>query len=577
LTAPTSPADDVTSAATSGDDEPMIAFGTRRARWVLLATVGASGMAFLDSTVVNVALPRIGDDLNTELGGLQWVINGYLLATSALILLGGSLGDIFGRRRVFLTGVVLFAAASITCGVAPNVTLLVGARVLQGVGGALLTPGSLAILEASFRPDDRPRAIGAWSGLSGVASAIGPFLGGWLIDAASWRWVFLINVPLAVLVVVVTLRHVPESLNPHAPRQVDYAGAVLIGLALAGLSWGLISAGDMGWTSPTVLLPLVGAVIALAAFVVVERRSSHPMVPPSLFTIAQFRAVNMVTVAVYAGLGTVFFLLVVQLQTVLGYSALEAGAATLPITLCMLVLSSRSGMLAVRIGPRLQMSVGPLVVAAGFVFMSTIDAGTSYVTGVLPGVLLVGLGLAATVAPLTATALGAVDDDHAGIASGVNTTVARAAQLAAVAAIPLAAGISGDSYRDADAFSDGFAKGMMIGAVLVALGGVIGWLTVRNVVQAKEVVEAGPGTAEEAEAPAAAVAAAAAEAGLEPAPAEVGRRAAAALAASGRSPELHAALHPAARFHCGLEGTAFQGVPIPPPPRRSSEDDATAA
>ncbi|HEV7762095.1 MAG TPA: MFS transporter, partial [Acidimicrobiales bacterium] len=449
---------------------------------------------------------------------------------------------------ILILGVVWFTAASLLCALAPSPSWLTAARALQGIGAALLTPGSLAILEASFRSDDRPRAIGAWSGLSGVASAIGPFLGGWLIDAASWRWVFLINVPLAVLVVLVTLRHVPESRNVHAPRQIDFAGALLIGLALAGLSWGLISAGDLGWASPTVLLPLVGAVVALAAFVRVEQRSSHPMVPPSLFSIAQFRAANLVTVAVYAGLGTVFFLLVVQLQTVLGYSALEAGAATLPITLCMLLLSSRSGMLAVRIGPRLQMSVGPLIVAAGFVFMSQVDAGTTYLTGVLPGVLLVGLGLASTVAPLTATALGAVDDDHAGIASGVNTTVARAAQLAAVAAIPLAAGITGDSYRDPAAFSDGFSKGMMIGAALVALGGVIGWLTVRNVVQAKEVVDAGP-----AAEPAVATDA-------EPTPADIGQRAAAALASSGQAPELH----PAARFHCGLEGPAFHGVPTPP-------------
>jgi len=555
-TGQTSPASPTT---VSSSDEPLIAFGTRRARWVLLATVGASGMAFLDSTVVNVALPQIGNDLDTELAGLQWVINGYLLATSALILLGGSLGDIMGRRRIFLTGVVIFAIASITCGVAPNVGLLVAARVVQGIGGALLTPGSLAILEASFRPDDRPRAIGAWSGLSGVASAIGPFLGGWLIDAASWRWVFLLNVPLAVLVVLVTLRHVPESLNPHAARQIDYAGALLIGGALAGVSWGLIAAGDLGWASAEVVLPLVGSVLAFAGFVVVERRSSHPMVPPSLFSIAQFRAANLVTVAVYAGLGTVFFLLVVQLQTVLGYSALEAGAATLPITLCMLALSSRSGMLAVRIGPRLQMTAGPLVVAAGFLLMAQIDAGTTYVTGVLPGVLLVGLGLAATVAPLTATALGAVDDDHAGIASGVNTTVARAAQLAAVAAVPLAAGITGDSYRDPGEFADGFMKGMMIGAGLVALGGVVGWLTVRN-----EVRPAIP----EAEV-------------LEPAPADLtpaqaGQRAAAALVAAGRAPALHLDLHPAARFHCGLEGPAFHSAPIPPR-RRSPDDDATAA
>jgi EmrB/QacA subfamily drug resistance transporter len=540
--------------AVSATDEGMLAFGTRRARWVLLATVGASGMAFLDSTVVNVALPRIGDDLNTELSGLQWVINGYLLTTSALILLGGSLGDLFGRRRVFLTGVVIFAGASIMCGVAGNVGLLIGARVVQGVGGALLTPGSLAILEASFRPDDRPRAIGAWSGLSGVASAIGPFLGGWLIDAASWRWVFFLNVPIAVMVVLVTVRHVPESRNVHASRQIDVVGASTIGLALAGLSWGLISAGDDGFGSASVVVPLVLGAVALGAFVLAEMRSSHPMVPPALFRVAQFRAANLVTVAVYAGLGTVFFLLVVQLQTVLGYSALEAGAATLPITLLMLGLSSRSGMLAVRIGPRLQMSVGPLIVAAGFLVMSQIDAGTTYVTGVLPGVLLVGLGLATTVAPLTATALGAVDDDHAGIASGVNTTVARASQLAAVAAIPLAAGISGKSYRDPAAFSDGFSKGMMIGAALVALGGILGWLTVRNAVQSKTPV-----------APATPV-----DVGTEPEPTPPAQPTPTPAAAA-------TAADTATRFHCGLEGTAFHGCPTPPSPTSSSPPDASAA
>lgn len=437
-------------------------------------------MAFLDGTVVNVALPQIGNDFDTDMAGLQWVINGYLVATSALILLGGSLGDIFGRRRVFLAGVVLFAVASVACGMAPNVWMLVGARLVQGVGGALLTPGSLAILEASFRQEDRGRAIGAWSGLSGVASAIGPFLGGWLIDAASWRWVFLINIPLAAVVIVVTVWHVPESRNVDADGRVDVPGAVLIALALAGASWGLIAAGDSGWTSPAVVVPLAVSVVALGAFVVTELRSAHPMVPPSIFKSAQFRAANIVTVVVYGGLGIVFFLFVLQLQLVLGYSALEAGAASLPITVLMLVLSSRSGHLAERIGPRLQMSVGPLLVAAGLAVMATVGAGDTYVTGVLPGVLLVGLGLAATVAPLTSTALAAVDDHHAGVASGVNTTVARASQLAAVAVVPVVAGISGDAYRDAAQFTDGYQTGMMIASVLVAAGGVLGWLLVRN-------------------------------------------------------------------------------------------------
>jgi EmrB/QacA subfamily drug resistance transporter len=457
-----------------------LAFGSAAGRWVLIATVGASGMAFLDGTVVNVALPEIGREFNSELSGLQWVLNGYLLATSALILLGGALGDMLGRRRVFLTGIVVFAVASAACGAAPSVGVLVLARVLQGVGGALLTPGSLAILEAGFRQGDRARAIGAWSGLTGVSSAIGPFLGGWLVDNASWRWVFLINLPLACVVVLITLRHVPESRNPTASHHVDVLGALLIGGSLAALSWGLIAAGDRGWADPEVVVPLIAGVLGLVAFVVAELRERQPMVPPAIFAEPQFRAANLVTVAVYAGLGTVFFLLVVQLQQVLGYSALEAGAATLPITLLMLTLSSRSGLLAARIGPRLQMSVGPLLVAAGFVILSQVDAGDHYLPAVFPGVVVVGLGLSATVAPLTSTALGSVDDRFAGVASGVNTTVARAAQLAAVAAIPVLAGIGGDAYQNPAEFSDGFHVGMLIGAALVTLGGILGWLTVRN-------------------------------------------------------------------------------------------------
>jgi len=447
---------------------------------VLLATVGASGMAFLDSTVVNVALPHIGEDLGTDMAGLQWIVNGYLLATAALILLGGSLGDIFGRRRIFLVGVVTFAIASVACGVATSVGLLVAARVVQGVGGALLTPGSLAILEASFRPSDRPRAIGAWSGLSGVASAIGPFLGGWLVDSGSWRAVFLINIPLAIVVILVTLKHVPESFDPQANRQIDVTGAALVALSLGTLSWGLIGAGSRGWGAPSVVIALVAGVVAMGAFVVAESRSSHPMLPLGIFRSAQFRAANLVTVAVYAALGGVFFLLTIQLQQVLGYSALEAGAATLPITLLMLMLSARSGALAARIGPRLQMTVGPLLIAVGIMLMTQIEAGVSYWTGVLPAVIVTGLGLATTVAPLTSTALGAVDDRHAGVASGVNTTVSRAAQLAAVAVLPVAVGLTGDDFLRPEVFSDGFRAAMMITAVLAAAGGVIAWLTVRN-------------------------------------------------------------------------------------------------
>jgi EmrB/QacA subfamily drug resistance transporter len=454
---------------------------------VLAATVLGSGIAFLDSTVVNVALPQIGEDLDTGVDGLQWVINGYLLAVSSLILLGGSLGDRLGRKRIFQIGVIVFAMGSALCSVAPNAPALVVARVVQGVGGALLTPSSLAILEASFRPVDRPQAIGAWSGLSGVASAVGPFLGGWLVDAASWRWIFLINLPLALFVLVVAARHVPESSDPDAPREIDAAGALLVALALGGLSWGLIAAGDRGWGSASVWAALIAGAASLVLFVAVERRKAHPMVPPQIFASAQFRAANLVTAAVYAALGGTFFLLVVQLQTVLGYSAIAAGAATLPITFLMLALSARSGALAARIGPRLQMTVGPLLVAAGSLLMTRIEAGSRYATDVLPAVLVMGLGLATVVAPLTSTALSATEDRYAGVASGVNTTVARAAQLAAVAAIPIAAGITGESYLDPAKFSDGFGLAMVITAALAAVGGLIALVAIHNPERVPEV------------------------------------------------------------------------------------------
>lgn len=468
------------SAAGGNGADGGIAFGSVRGRWVLLATVSASGMAFLDATVVNVALPSIGRDLDTDVAGLQWVLNGYLLTTSALLLLGGSLGDRLGRRRVFLTGVAIFATASIGCAVAPNVGALVAARVLQGVGSAFLTPGSLAILQASFAPADRSRAIGAWSGMTGVSSAMGPFVGGWLVDAGDWRWVFLLNVPLAVMVLLVSLRHVPESSNPDAATSTDVSGAVLVAVGLAAGSWGLVSAGSWGWSDPGVVLALAGAVGALVGFAVAELRSAHPMVPPRIFAIRQFRAANQVTVTVYAGLGVVFFLLVIQLQQVLDYSALEAGAATLPITLLMLILSSRSGRLADRIGPRLQMSAGPLLVALGFLWMSRIGGGDSYLADVLPPVLVVGLGLSATVAPLTSTALSALDDRYAGVASGVNNTVSRASQMAAVAAIPVFAGITGDALDDPARFSSGFQTAMLIGAGLVMCGALVGLVGIRN-------------------------------------------------------------------------------------------------
>jgi EmrB/QacA subfamily drug resistance transporter len=463
-------------APTSAD----LAASSARGRWVLWATVLGSGMAFLDATVVNVALPEIGDDLNADVAGLQWVLNGYLVVLSSLILLGGSLGDRFGRRRIFQIGVIAFALASVGCAVAPNVPMLVLGRVFQGVGGALLTPGSLAILEASFRTDDRSRVIGAWSGLTGVASAVGPFLGGWLVDAWTWRAIFLLNLPLAAFVVLVADRHVPETSDTERAGPIDVPGVLLIALTLGGLSWSLITAGDRGWTDPSVLGALIAALVGAVSLVQIERRRPNPMVPPEMFRSRQFVGANLVTVIVYAALGGVFFLLVVMLQEAMGYSAIEAGAATLPITLLMLAFSAQSGELAHRIGPRAQMTVGPLVVGVGMLMLSRIDDGSRYLTAVLPAVTVVGLGLVTVVAPLTSTALGAVADRYAGVASGVNTTVARSAQLAAVAALPLAVGLTGDAYRDPVQVSDGFSQAMMITALLAGVGGLIAFGLIRN-------------------------------------------------------------------------------------------------
>jgi EmrB/QacA subfamily drug resistance transporter len=456
-----------------------IAYGTPRGRAVLLATVLGSSMAFLDGTVVNVALPAIGRDLDAEIAGLQWIINGYTLPLAALILLGGSLGDHFGRRRVFVVGVVWFATASLLCAIAPNLLVLVLARALQGIGGALLTPGSLAIIEASFRADDRARAIGAWTGLGGIAGAIGPFVGGGLVITVGWRWVFLVNLPLAVLVILVALRWVPETRDPEAARGIDVPGAALATLGLAGLTFGLIAWPDLGMSSPAVWAPLAAGIVALGLFVLVEARSRHPMLPLEVFSSRLFTATNLVTFAVYAALAGVFFVLVVALQVVAGFSPIAAGAALLPVTIIMLFLAARGGALGQRIGPRIPMTIGPLVAAAGVVLMARIEPGESFLRGVLPGTVLLGLGLSLTVAPLTSTVLGAVDVRHAGLASGVNNAVARAAGLLAVAAVPLVAGITPAVYEAPVRFGQAADRALLACAVLLAVGGLLSWLTVR--------------------------------------------------------------------------------------------------
>jgi len=458
-----------------------VAYDSGTGRRILLATVLGSSLVMLDATVVNVALPAIGRDLGGGIGGLQWVVDSYLLTLAALILLGGSLGDRYGRRRIFVIGAVWFAVASLLCGLAPSLPLLIAARALQGVGGALLTPGSLALIEASFVPEDRPRAVGAWSGLGGIATAIGPFVGGWLVQSASWRLIFLLNLPLAVVVALIS-RRIPESSDPNAARHLDVYGAGLAIVGLAGVTFALIEAPERGATDPIVLIAALTGIAALIGFVLVEARSRMPMLPLAIFRSRQFTGANLVTLAVYGALGATFFLLVVFLQQGLGYSPIAAGAATLPTTLIMLLLSARAGALAQRIGPRVPMTVGPLMAGLGIALLARISVGSSYLLDVLPALLVFSLGLSLTVAPLTATVLGAAEDRYAGIASGVNNAVARTAGLIAVAALPPIAGLSGDAFSDPAALQAGFRMAMLLAAGLCVAGGVLAWLTIRNAV-----------------------------------------------------------------------------------------------
>ncbi|HEY0936326.1 MAG TPA: DHA2 family efflux MFS transporter permease subunit [Trebonia sp.] len=469
--------------ASAGPAPAGLRYGSPAGRWALAATVLGSGIAALDATVVNIALPAIGRDFHASVASLQWVIDGYTLPLAGLLLLGGALGDAYGRRKVFLIGIVWFALASLACGLAPDDGFLIAARALQGAGAALLTPGSLAILQASFAPQDRSKAIGAWSGLGGVAAAAGPFLGGWLIGAVSWRLVFFINLPVAVAVLAIAARHVPESRAPGPRPPLDVTGALTISLALAGLTYGLIDASADGWTSPVVLASLAAGVILFAAFCTVELRSSHPMLPLTVFRARQFSAANAVTFVDYAALGGALFLVPVVLQEVSGYSPLQAGMALLPLTAIMLALSARSAALASRIGPRLQMTVGPLLIAAGMALFARVHGSGDYLTQVLPAVLVLGLGLAANVAPLTATALSAAPAEHSGIASAVNNDVARAAGLIAVAVLPALAGLTGAAYLHPAALTRGFHVAVLIAAAVAAAGGLLAALTIRNPVR----------------------------------------------------------------------------------------------
>jgi EmrB/QacA subfamily drug resistance transporter len=455
-----------------------LSFRSASGRWVVVATALGSGMAMLDGSVVNVALRQIGEHLDASLAQLQWITNGYLLALASLILVGGSLGDRYGRRRVFLIGVGWFALASARCAAAQDPSQLIAARVLQGIGGALLTPGSLAMIQSAFRTEDRGRAIGAWAGFGGIATAVGPFVGGWLVEYASWRWVFLINLPLAAVTVLITLRHAPESRDTESAQHFDVAGAGLATLSLVGVTFALIEA----TTLPAAAVATSAAVGLLAglAFVLVEQRRLHPMMPTHLFASRQFSAANGMTLLVYAALGALMFFLVLQLQTVSGYGPLRAGMATVPVTVMMLLFASRGGELATRIGPRLPMTLGPFACAAGAALLVGVGEHVSYWTEVLPGLLAFSVGLCLLVAPLTSTVLAAAPDRNAGIASGINNAVARAGSLLAVAALPAAVGLSGDDYARPVVFAAGYARALWVCVVLLALGGVVSWLLVRD-------------------------------------------------------------------------------------------------
>lgn len=466
--------------APSPPPEAGLRLATRRGRTVVAATVLASGMAQLDGTVVNVALPRIGADLDVGLVGLQWTVNAYTLALSALLLLGGSLGDRLGRRRVFRVGVVWFTAASVGCAAAVSGEMLIALRVLQGVGAALLTPGSLAILEAVFRRADRAAAVGAWSGFGGIAGALGPLLGGALVGLGGfgWRLAFLVNVPIG-LAVLVLARRIPETRDPAATGRLDVVGAVLAAAGLAGVVLGLTAGPSGGWSGPDVAVTVAGVVL-LVAFLVWEARVPHPMLPPSLFRDRVFSASNAVTFVLYAALSGSLFLVPVQLQRVSGFSPFEAGLALLPLSLLLFLLSARAGRLATRYGPKWFMTAGPVIAGVGLLLLRRVGADASYVADVMPAVAVFGLGMALTVAPLTATVLAAAPESEVGVASAVNNDVARTAGLVAVAVLPGLAGITDAAYRDPVALSAGFDRAVTIAGVAAVVAGLVSLVFVHN-------------------------------------------------------------------------------------------------
>jgi EmrB/QacA subfamily drug resistance transporter len=492
----------------------------RTKRLTLAATILGSAIVFVDGTVVNVALPALRADLGASLAGQQWIVEAYLLMLGSLILVGGSLGDVLGRRKVFAIGVAGFGVTSLMCAVAPSTGVLIAARTLQGVAGALLVPSSLAIITACFDETERPAAIGSWTAWTSGAIAVGPPLGGVLVDAISWRLVFAINVPLVLATLYLIARAVPP-MEGRSDEHVDIPGAVLCTLGLGGPVYALIEQQAKGWGDPTVLIPLVGGLTLFGLFLNRERTHPDPMVPLHLFRKRNFAVGNAATLLIYAGLGSATFFIALFLQQIGGYKATAAGLALLPITVMLVVLSRRFGALAARIGPRALMGFGPLVAAVGLALYMRLDADPSYISEVLPATLVFGLGLAMTVAPLTSTVLGAADQEHAGVASGVNNAIARVAGLLAIAAIGavvaasysssldsrLPAGVRNDpavtaakarplvhvadnrlplgsaqAFRAAEtgASVHAFRAGMLVSALLVAIGGVLALLGIQN-------------------------------------------------------------------------------------------------